>query len=173
MACAVWRPGSSGLRASATAPAKWGSAVAAAEHPYEVVRIGVSYPPADLLNREVGLNQQPARLRHAAFGDPLQNRPPCLAPNDCGEVPRRETHGPCDVLERDRLVVAFLDEAEYPGDEGLVLEPEVPQDVHRKPRELHEQECQVRKGRLSVAVPPLAELGIKGREALGPRGPLR
>src|SRR5215208_8032211 len=126
MACAVWRPGSSGLRASATAPAKWGSAVAAAEHPYEVVRIGVSYPPADLLNREVGLDQQPARLRHAAFGDPLQNRPPRLAPDDRGEVPRRETHGPWDVLERDRLVVAFLDEAEYPGDQGLILEPKVP-----------------------------------------------
>src|SRR5215212_11972749 len=68
MACAVSRQRISGLRASGTAPAKWGGAVPAAEHPYEVVRISGPYPPADLLNREVGLNQQPARLRHAAFG---------------------------------------------------------------------------------------------------------
>src|SRR5215203_7538368 len=120
MPCAVWRSGISGLRASSTAPAKWGGAVPAAELPYEVVRISVPYPPADLLNREVGLNQQPARLRHAAFGDPLQNRPPRLAPDDRGEVPRRESHGPCDVPERDRLVVALLDEAEDPGDQRLV-----------------------------------------------------
>src|SRR5215216_599822 len=143
MACAVLRSGTSGLRASSTAPAKWGGAVPAAEHPYEVVRISVPYPPADLLNREVGLDQQPAGLRHAAFADPLQNRAPCLAPNDRGEVSRRETHGPCDVLERDRLVVAFLDEAEYPGDEGLVLEPQVPHDVHRQPRDANQQKRQM------------------------------
>src|SRR5215216_1400217 len=145
MACAVSRPGTSGLRASGTAPAKGGGAVPAAEHPYEVVRISVPYPLADLLNWEVGLDQQPARLRHAPFGDPLQNRPPRLTPDDRGEVSRRESHGPCHVLERDRLVVAFLDEAEYPGDQGLILEPEVPHDVHRQPRELNEQERQVRK----------------------------
>src|SRR5215207_822254 len=173
MACAVSRPGTSGLRASGTAPAKWGGAVSAAEHPYEVVRISVPYSPADLLDREVGIDQQPARLRHAPFADPLQNRPPRLAPDDRGEVSRREPHGPCHVLERDPLVVALLDEAEYPRDQGLVLEPQVPHNVHRQPRELHEQERQVRKGCRSVAVPPLAELGVEGREALGPRGPLR
>src|SRR5829696_1951530 len=103
MAYAVSRPRTSGLRASGTTPAERGGAVPAAEHPYEVVR-----------------------LRHAPFADPLQNCPPRLAPDDRGEVPRRESHGPCDVLERDRLVVAFLDEAEYPSDQRLVLEPEVP-----------------------------------------------
>src|SRR5215218_4936539 len=126
MAYAVSRPRTSGLRASGTTPAERGGAVPAAEHPYEVVRIGVPHSPADLLNREVGLDQQLVRLRHAPFADPLQNCPPRLAPDDRGEVPRRESHGPCDVLERDRLVVAFLDEAEYPGDQGLVLEPKVP-----------------------------------------------
>src|SRR5215203_1053418 len=126
MAYAVSRPRTSGLRASGTTPAERGGAVRAAEYPYEVVRIGVPHSPADLLNREVGLDQQLVRLRHAPFADPLQNCPPRLAPDDRGEVPRRESHGPWDVLERDRLVVAFLDEAEYPGDEGLVLEPEVP-----------------------------------------------
>jgi len=53
LACAVSRPGTSGLRASGTAPAKWGGAVPTAEHPYEVVRIGVPYPLADLLNWEM------------------------------------------------------------------------------------------------------------------------
>ena len=53
MACAVSRPGTSGLRASGTAPVKWDGAVPTAEHPYEVVRIGVPYPLADLLNWEM------------------------------------------------------------------------------------------------------------------------
>src|SRR5215217_869884 len=134
MACAVLRSGTSGLRASSTAPAKWGGAVPAAEHPYEVVRISVPYPPADLLNREVGLDQQPAGLRHAAFADPLQNRAPCLTPNDRGEVSRRATQGPCAVPARDRSGVAFVNEAEYPGDEGLALGPQVPHDVHGQPQ---------------------------------------
>jgi hypothetical protein len=74
MACAVSRPRTSRLRASGTAPAKWGGAVLASEEPHEVAGIAVTDPMADLLNREVGLNQEAPRFRHSALGDPLLHR---------------------------------------------------------------------------------------------------
>src|SRR5215217_8966534 len=96
----------------------------------------------------------------------------CLAPDDRSEVASRQAHRPRHVLERDTLAVAILDEAEDLGEQGLVLEPEISHHVRRQPRDAHEQERQVRKDRLPVAVSSLAELEIEGRQVLGPGGPL-
>src|SRR5919107_1238066 len=87
-----------------------------------------------------------------------------------GAAPR--PYGARHVLERDGFPVALLDKAEDLSEQGLVLEPEVPHDVGREPRQLHEQEGQVREDGLPVAVPPAAEFRVEGREALGPRPPL-
>ena len=77
----------------------------------------------DLVEEEVGLDQETTCLCHAAFADPLLHRPPCLTPDNRGEGARRQTHCPRHVLERDALAVALLDEAEDLGEQGLVLEP--------------------------------------------------
>jgi hypothetical protein len=92
------------------------------EGPHEVARLPVADPPANLLHREVGLDQEAPRLRHAPLGDPLLHRPPRLAPDYRGEVPPRQAHRPRHVPKRDRFVVAILYEAEYLGEQGLVLE---------------------------------------------------
>jgi hypothetical protein len=55
MACAVLRSGTSGLRASGTAPAKRGGAVGASKEPHKVARISVADAPADLLHRQIRL----------------------------------------------------------------------------------------------------------------------
>src|SRR5215216_5457677 len=109
------------------------------------------------------------RLHHTTLGNPLLHCAPRLAPENRGEVARRQAHCPRHVLERDTLAVALLDEAEDLGEQGLVLEPEISHYVRRQPRDAREQERKVRKDRLPVAVPALAELRIQGGEALGPR----
>src|SRR5215207_8734154 len=141
----------SGLRATSAAPAKRGGAVGAPEGLHEVTRINVADPPADLLHRQVGLDQETPCLRHAALGDPLLHCPSRLAPYDRGEVAPRQAHRPRHVLERDALVVAILDEAEDLGEQGLVVEPEIAHDVSRQPCDAHEQERQVRKARLRLS----------------------
>src|SRR5918993_1718978 len=108
MACAVARPRTSGLRASGTAPAKWGGAVGTPEGPNEVARVPVADPSADLLYCQVSLDQETTRFHHAALGNPLLHRPPRLAPDDRGEVAPREAHRPRHVPQRDALAVALL-----------------------------------------------------------------
>src|SRR5215207_9584294 len=166
------RDGPATLRAAGAAPGKRGDAVGATEVPDEVGGVRVAYPPAHLLHRQVGLDQQLARLGHAALGDPVLHGATRLAPDDRGQVPRRQAYHPRHVLERDPPAVVFLYEAEDLGEERFVPEPEVLRNVHRQPREAHEEQCEVREGRLPVAVLPQAELGFEGREAFGPRGTL-
>src|ERR671921_1794242 len=156
------------LRPPGAAPAKRGSIMGALKGPHEVARIAVANPPADLLNRQVRFDQETLRLHHAALGDPLLHRPPRLTSDNRGEVTRREAHRPRHVLERDALAVVLLDKAEDLGEQGLILEPEVAHDVHCQPPHAHKQERQVRQDRLPVAVPPLAKLEVKSRQALGP-----
>src|SRR5918995_3143165 len=96
----------SGLRPSGAAPAKWRRTVGAPKGPHEVARVAVADLPADLLNRQVGLDQETTRLHHAALGNPLLHRPPRLTPYDRGEVARRQAYRPRHVLERDALAVA-------------------------------------------------------------------
>src|SRR5918995_4255466 len=155
MACAVARRRTSGLRASGTAPAKWGGAVGASKGSYEVARVAVADPPADLLHCQVSLDQETTRLCHAALSDPLLHRPPRLTPDDRGEVAPREAHRTRHVPQRDALTVAILYEAEDLGEQGLVVEPEISYDICRQPRDADEQESQVCKDRLLVSVPPL------------------
>src|ERR687898_579306 len=143
MACAVARRRTSGLRASGTAPAKWGGAVGASKGSYEVARVAVADPPTDLLHCQVSLDQETTRLRHAALGDPLLHRPPRLTPDDRGEVAPRQAHRPRHVLERDGLAVVLLYKAEDLGEQGLIVEPEIPHDVHRQPRDANQQERQM------------------------------
>jgi hypothetical protein len=80
--------------------------VGAPKGPHEVARVAVSNPPANLLHRQVGLDQQTPFLRHAALGDPLPDRPPRLMPYDRGEVALRQAYRSRHVLERDPLAVA-------------------------------------------------------------------
>src|ERR671917_959258 len=151
------KPRTSGLRAACATPAERGGAVDVPEGPHEVARVSVADPPADLLHGEVRSEQEATRLGHAALRDPLQDGPPRLAPDDGGEVPGREAHRPGHIFEGDRLAVTLLDEAEDLREQGLVLEPEVPHDVRREARHLHEQERKVRQGRLTIAVAPPAQ----------------
>lgn len=66
------------LRLAGASPTERGRAVGAPEVPGEVARVAVADPAADLLYREVGLDEQLARLGHAPLGDPLEDRPPVL-----------------------------------------------------------------------------------------------
>src|SRR5918995_6065366 len=143
MACAVTRPRTSGLRASGTAPAKWGGAVGASEGPHEVARVAVAEPSPYLLHCQVSLDQETTRLCHAALGDPLLHRPPRLTPDDRGEVAPRQAYSPRYVPERDALVVALLDKAEDLGEQGLIVEPEISHYVCCQARDAHEQERQM------------------------------
>src|SRR5215208_2226533 len=97
-----------GLWAASAAPAKRCRAVGAPEGPHKVARLPIANPPANLLNRTVALDQQPARLCHAPLGDPLLHRASRLAPEDRGEVASREAHRPRHVPKRDGFVVAIL-----------------------------------------------------------------
>jgi hypothetical protein len=92
------------------------------EGPHEVAGLPVANPPANLLHRELGLDQEAPRLRHAPLGDPLLHCASRLAPNYRREVASRQAHRPCYVPERDGLVVAIRYEAEDLGEQGLVLE---------------------------------------------------
>src|ERR687895_125845 len=94
MACVVLRSGTSGLRASGTAPAKWGGAVGASKGSNKVGRIAVADPSPYLLHCQVSLDQETTRLCHAALGDPLLHRPTRLTPDDRGEVAPRQAHRP-------------------------------------------------------------------------------
>ena len=69
------------------------------------------------------------------LGDPLHHRPPGLAPDDGGEVARREADGPRRVLEREAVAVAFLDGAEDLLEQGLGVQPEVPHHPGGQPQE--------------------------------------
>src|SRR5215204_3771613 len=133
----------SGLWAASAAPAKRGGTVGAPEGPHKVARLPVANPPANLLYREVGLDQEAPRLCHAPLGDPLLHRSPRLAPEDRGEVTSRQAHRPCHVPERDGFMVAILDEAEDLGEQGLVLEPEIAHHVRCQPPYAYEKERQV------------------------------
>jgi hypothetical protein len=79
-------PKTYGSRATCAAPAKWSRTVGTPEGPHEVARVSEAAPPADLLYRKIGFDQQTPRLCHAALGDPLLNRSPRLAPNHRGGI---------------------------------------------------------------------------------------
>jgi hypothetical protein len=105
-------------------------------------------------------NGSTAGSGHAAPGDPLRHRPPDLAPDDGGEVARRET-----------LAVAILDEVEDPGEQGLLVEPEVSHHRGGQPRDADEQ--QAASG--ARAPPPGTRRAARGarcpgRQAPGPGG---
>jgi hypothetical protein len=87
---------------------------------------------ADLLNGQVGLDQEASCLGHAALEDPLLHGAAGLAPDRGREVGRRQVHRRGYVPERDALVVAGLDEFEDVGEQGLRLEPGVADDVGRQ-----------------------------------------
>jgi hypothetical protein len=86
------------LRPAGAAPAKWGGAAGASKGPHEIAWVAVADPPANLLHCQVSFDQETTRLCHAALGEPLQNRPPRLTPDDRGEVAPRQAHRPRHAL---------------------------------------------------------------------------
>ena len=62
----------------------------APEGSHEVAHVALADPSADLLNRQVGLDQEAPRLHHATLADPLLHRPSHLTADNRGEVTRRQ-----------------------------------------------------------------------------------
>jgi hypothetical protein len=65
----------------------------------EVDRVGVTDLTRELVDREIGLDEQAPCLCHPALLDPFLHRPAGLAADDCRQVTAREVDGRQDVAE--------------------------------------------------------------------------
>ena len=74
----------------------------APEGSHEVAHVPLADPTADLLNRQVGLDQEAPRLHHETLDNPLLHRAARLTPDERGEVARRQATARATSLSETR-----------------------------------------------------------------------
>ena len=96
--------------------------------------------------------QHRARLGHSAFDDPLLHGAPGAATHDGGQVPGRHPHFLRHVAQRQWLAVPAVDHRKDFGEQRFAAAPQIVHDVAGQPRDIDQQQREVRQRGLLVAV---------------------